>query len=69
MLRKRALNRLFTTHYTDLLKAICNDNYEGIESLCEGKLTEELAAKVYQWEKFNNVQFRIINDEKPDIET
>ena len=50
-MRKKQLERLFAGHYTDLLKAITNDNYEAIEALSEETLTIELAAKVYEFEK------------------
>ena len=54
-LRKRQLNRMFRTYYEDLLKAIVNDNYESLETLCEETLLLELAAKIYEYEKFKNI--------------
>jgi hypothetical protein len=54
-LKRRALNRLFSSLYKDLLKAICNDNYESIESLCEQTLTLELAARMFYFEKYGGV--------------
>jgi hypothetical protein len=38
-----------------LLKGIANDNYEQLEALCEEKLLMELAAKIYEYEKYNNI--------------
>jgi hypothetical protein len=49
------LNTLFKTHYIDLLKAISNDNYDALETLCEPTLLEELAAKIYEFEKYKDV--------------
>ena len=54
---------MFSTHYADLLRAIVNGNYEALETLCEGRLTEEIAAKVFEFEKHRAVQFRIVGDE------
>jgi hypothetical protein len=28
--------------------------------VCESKLTEEIAAKTYEWRSLNNVQFRVL---------
>lgn len=61
-LRKKQLHSTFRTFYEDLLKAISNDSYEALETLCEETLLEELAAKIYELEKFHNVQFRIISN-------
>ncbi len=55
LLRKRTLTKAFITHYQDLVKAIANDNYEALEAVCEGKLTEELAARIYESEKFRGI--------------
>ena len=46
---------MFRTYYEDLLKAIVNDNYESLETLCEETLLLELAAKIYEYEKFKNI--------------
>jgi hypothetical protein len=59
-LRRRAITRTFLTHYGDLLQAIAQDNYEALEQLCEPTLLEELAAKVYEYEKYRGVQFRVV---------
>ena len=48
-LRRRTLNKAFSTYYKDLLNAISNDNYEAIEALCEESLTMDLAAKIYDF--------------------
>ena len=58
-LRRRTLNSTFRTHYEDLLNAITSDNYEALETLCEETFLVELAAKIYEYEKFGNIQFRI----------
>jgi hypothetical protein len=58
-LRKRTLEKAFRNQYEDLLKAIASDNYEALESLCEETLLLELAAKVYEYEKYKGIQFRI----------
>lgn len=52
MLRRRTLNKAFITQYSDLIRAIANDNYEALEAVCEKNLTEEIAAKIYEWEKY-----------------
>lgn len=59
--RHKHWKRLFTSYYEDLLNAIVNDNYESIEALCENNLTLELAAKIYEFEKYHGVQFRVLN--------
>jgi hypothetical protein len=64
-LRRRTLNQTFRTYYEDLLNAIANDNYEALETLCEEGFLMELAAKIYEFEKFRNVQFRI-KDSDPE---
>ena len=53
------MNTTFRNFYEDLLKAIANDNYEALETLCEETLLLELAAKIYEYEKYRNIQFRI----------
>lgn len=60
-IREKTLNKQFTSYYRDLLQAIANGNYEVIEQLCEEELTVELAAKIYEFEKYRGVQFRILN--------
>jgi hypothetical protein len=55
MLRRKRLHTMFKSLYVDLLKAIANDNYEALESLCEENLLMELAAKIYEYEKFKGV--------------
>ncbi|CDW77538.1 UNKNOWN [Stylonychia lemnae] len=57
---------MFISHYQDLLRAIVNDNYDGIDSLCEQNLTIELAAKIYELEKHKGIQFRILNNTNDD---
>jgi len=47
-MRKKTLNILFRDHYFDLLTAIASKSYEQIELLCEDKLTEALAASIYE---------------------
>ena len=64
-LRRRSLNTTFRTYYDDLLKAIANDNYESLETLCEETLLVELAAKIYEYEKYKNVQFRVKDQSDP----
>lgn len=49
------MNRLFVSHYQDLLKGITNNNYDAIDSLCEQNLTVELAAKIYEFEKYRGI--------------
>ena len=58
-LRRRSLTTTFRTYYDDLLKAIANDNYESLETLCEETLLVELAAKIYEYEKYKNLQFHV----------
>ena len=41
--------------------------YETLEQVCEPKLTEEIAAKTYEWRSLNNVQFRIMGKRKPVV--
>jgi hypothetical protein len=53
---------MFIRYYQDLIRAVANDNYEVIDQLCEQRLTIELAAKIYEFEKYKGVQFRLIND-------
>ena len=60
--RKRMLLNNFITCYTDLLNGIKNNNYEAIESICEESLTTEIAAKMFEHQKFNDIQFRVLND-------
>ena len=55
----------FITHYVDLLKSIKGMQYEAIEQICEEQLTEEIGAKIYEHTTFNNIQFRIINENQP----
>ena len=55
------LHKQFIGHYTDLLNAIKDMNYESLEQLCEETLTKEIAAKVYEQSKFNGIQFRVLN--------
>ena len=59
-MRKRQLVQTFRTLYEDLLQAITSDNYEALEALCEETLLLELAAKIYEYEKYKGVQFRIV---------
>jgi len=35
--------------------------------VCDSKLTEEIAAKTYEWRSLNNVQFRVLGQQKPVI--
>ena len=35
--------------------------FEALEQLCEGKMTQELAASIYEQMEFNKVQFRVKN--------
>lgn len=67
-LRRRALERTFRNQYTDLLKAISQDNYEALEHLCEETLLEELAAKVFEYEKYRGIQFRVSGDADKELE-
>jgi hypothetical protein len=68
-LRRRSLNTTFRIFYEDLLKAIANDNYEALETLCEETLLLEFAAKIYEYEKYRNIQFRVKDSsEKPTYE-
>jgi len=64
-LRRKQLERTFTTHYEDLLRAISTDNYDAIDALCEETLTLELAAKIYEFEKHRKVQFRVASPASP----
>jgi hypothetical protein len=64
-LRRRTLNSTFRAHYDDLLNAISTDNYESLEQLCEETFLNELAAKIYEFEKFKNIQFRICDSPSP----
>lgn len=59
-LRRRQLVRTFQTLYDDLLNAITTDNYEALEVICEETLLLELAAKIYEYEKYKGVQFRTV---------
>ena len=59
LLRKRQLEGTFRRYYEDLLKAITSDNYEALEILCESAILMELAAKMYEFEKYKGIQFRI----------
>lgn len=59
---------MFKRHYVDLLQAIVNGNYDGMESLCEANLLQELAAKIYEYEKFKGVHFRLHSTD-PDIKS
>lgn len=54
-LRRKQLNQTFRTLYEDLLKAITSDNYEALEAICEETLLLELAAKIYEFEKYKGV--------------
>jgi hypothetical protein len=54
-LRKRQLNATFRRYYEDLLHAITSDNYEALETLCEETFLLELAAKIYEYEKYRGV--------------
>lgn len=53
--RSQFLNKQFSALYLDLLKAIKNQNYDAIEAICEERLTMEIAAKMHEHSKFNNV--------------
>ena len=66
ILRRSLLQKQFQTQYRDLLQAIKNNNYEAIESICEENLTLEIAAKMYEFQKFSNLQFRVANDDGID---
>ena len=57
-----------SSKYLDLLYAIKNQNFEAIENLCEHNLTQELASKIYELQRFNNIQFRIANTEETKID-
>ena len=57
---QRRLKGQFISQYTDLLSGIANMRYETLEQVCESKLTEEIAAKTYEWRSLNNVQFRVL---------
>lgn len=59
-LRRRQLVKTFRTLYDDLLHAITTDNYEALEVLCEENLLMELAAKIFEYEKYKGVQFRVV---------
>ena len=67
--RSQFLSKQFAAQYLDLLKAIKNQNYDAIEALCEEKLTTEIGAKMYEHSKFNNVQFRIANEDLAKVES
>ena len=47
-----------------MIKAIANDNYESLEAICEESFLIELAAKIYEMEKFKNIQFRLLNEDQ-----
>ena len=64
---QRRLKGQFISQYTDLLSGIANMRYETLEQVCESKLTEEIAAKTYEWRSLNNVQFRVLGQQKPVI--
>lgn len=52
--RGRALRSKFLTQYYDLIKAIKDLKYEAIEQICEEKLTQEIAASIYELTTFKN---------------
>ena len=42
-----------------MLDAIAETRFESLEQLCEGKMTQEIAACMYEQMEFNKVQFRV----------
>lgn len=58
-MRQKALTILFRDHYYDLLTAIASKSYEQLELLCEDRLTEALAACIYEVTEINKQTFGI----------
>lgn len=38
--------------------------YENIEQICEDQLTNEMGAKIFEYTKFKDCQFRVVGDPK-----
>ena len=53
--RKRMLLNNFKATYTDLLTGVANTKFDVIDSICEENLTTEIAAKMFEHQKFNDV--------------
>lgn len=64
--RKR-LEAQFVANFCDMLNGISNMRYETLEQVCESKLTQEIAAKTYEWRTLNNVQFRVLGKKRPVV--
>lgn len=58
-MRQKTLTILFRDHYHDLLTAIVSKSYEQLELLCEDRLTEALAASIYEVTEINMQTFGI----------
>jgi|LauGreDrversion4_2_1035121.scaffolds.fasta_scaffold1072221_2 hypothetical protein len=58
-MRKKALTILFRDHYYDLLSAIVSKSYEQLELLCEDRLTEALAASIYEVTEIHKQTFGV----------
>ena len=54
-IRSRTLKKQFKAQYIDLLSAIQNQNYAALEAICEQNLTLELASKIFEWSKFQEI--------------
>ena len=52
--RQKRLISQFKFAYFDLLKAITDMKYENIEQICEENLTEEIAAKIFEFTKYKS---------------
>merc|ERR1712029_932670 len=64
LLGRKQLTPLFRVHYHDLLKAICNYSYENLELLCEERLTQAIAAKMYELKDLNGYEFATTEESK-----
>ena len=58
-MRQKTLTILFRDHYYDLLSAIASKSYEQLELLCEDRLTEALAASIYEVTEINKQTFGV----------
>ena len=59
-MKRKRIEAQFVSNFCDMLSGITNMRYETLEQVCESKLTQEIAAKTYEWRTLNNVQFRLL---------
>lgn len=59
-MRQKALALVFRDHYFDLLQAISSKSFEQLELLCEDRLTEAIAAAIYETTEINKQTLGIV---------